>query len=289
MRDLNYDFHTLCQRNADGSRSTQTRRSRELAQIANELHQLGYRGLRAQNLKPRHVERLVGHWLERSYQPGTIKNRMAALRWCTEKLNKPGLVAADNARYGIPDRTLVSATSKAQTLDREKLNEIPCPYVRMSLELQAAFGLRREEAIKFKPSYADRTDDVVLKPSWTKGGRARTIPLLTEHQRVVLNRAARLAGDGSLIPPERKYVHQLKRYENQTAAAGLSKLHGLRHHYAQMRYAELTGRPAPHAGGKSTRELNADERRIDREARHVISRELGHERVKGITDVYLGR
>lgn len=39
-------------------------------------------------------------------------------------------------------------------------------------EMQAAFGLRREESIKFAPSFADRGDSVVLKPSWTKGGKA---------------------------------------------------------------------------------------------------------------------
>jgi hypothetical protein len=34
----------------------------------------------------------------------------------------------------------------------------------MSLELQRAFGLRREEAIKLNPSYADRGDRLALKP-----------------------------------------------------------------------------------------------------------------------------
>ena len=43
----------------------------------------------------------------------------------------------------------------------------------MSLELQRAFGLRREEAMKFQPSYADQKDHITLKASWTKGGRAQ--------------------------------------------------------------------------------------------------------------------
>lgn len=41
----------------------------------------------------------------------------------------------------------------------------------MSLQLQQAFGLRREESIKFQPRYADRGDHIALKGSWTKGGR----------------------------------------------------------------------------------------------------------------------
>ncbi len=39
------------------------------------------------------------------------------------------------------------------------------PHVRMSLELQRAFGLRREEAIKFSPGYADKGDHLNLKAS----------------------------------------------------------------------------------------------------------------------------
>ena len=66
----------------------------------------------------------------------------------------------------------------------------------MSLELQQAFGLRREEAIKFIPDYADQGDHLVLKPSWTKGGKARVIPVRTAEQRAVLNRAHALDWEG---------------------------------------------------------------------------------------------
>jgi hypothetical protein len=94
------------------------------------------------------------------------------------------------------------------------------PYVRLSLDLQSAFGLRREGAIKFQPMYADRGDRLVLKDSWTKGGRAREIPIRTAAQREVLDRAHRLAGRGSLIPADRTYIQHLKVYERHTANAG---------------------------------------------------------------------
>jgi integrase len=146
---------------------------------------------------------------------------------------------------------------------------------------------RREEAIKFAPGHADKGDHLLLKPSWTKGGKARTIPVRTEAQRDVLDRAYRLAGGGSLIPSERNYRQQLRVYERHTANAGLSNLHGLRHQYAQTRYEELTGWKAPAAGGPPARELDTAQRAEDREARLIISRELGHERA-GIVTVYCG-
>jgi hypothetical protein len=42
----------------------------------------------------------------------------------------------------------------------------------------------------------------VLKGSWTKGGRPRTVPITTPEQRAVLDAAHRLAGSGSLIPAQ---------------------------------------------------------------------------------------
>jgi len=182
----------------------------------------------------------------------------------------------------------VTNVSKAQRLDDAQLEKVKDGHVRMSLELQRAFGLRREEAIKFIPAYADRGDKLVLKDTWTKGGRAREIPIRTEAQREVLRRAHQLAGRGSLIPSDRRYVQQLRIYERHTAAAGLSKLHGLRHEYAQQRYWELTGWPAPAAGGPRAAQLDPAQRALDRQARQQISRELGHERTN-ITAIYLGR
>ncbi|MDH3282428.1 MAG: integrase domain-containing protein, partial [Gammaproteobacteria bacterium] len=156
------------------------------------------------------------------------------------------------------------------------------------------------EAIKFQPAYADQGDRLVLKASWTKGGKAREIPIRTDDQRAALKAAHQVAGRGSLIAPERTYVQQLRVYERQTANAGLSKLHGLRHQYAQARYHALTeemsnalgisggGWRAPVDGGPSRTELSAAQRGIDRLARVRVSRELGHEREQ-ITAVYLGR
>ena len=131
-------------------------------------------------------------------------------------------------------------------------------------------------------------DRLVLKGSWTKGGRPREIPIETQAQRDLLDRAKAFTHGGSLIPAGSSYIEHLKLYENQTAAAGLEKLHGLRHAYAQERYDTLTGRHAPAAGGKKSGQLSAEEKKLDYEARMQISKELGHGR-EVVTVVYLGR
>jgi len=288
MRGLNHQLKQLCRHNREGSYGTQVRRERELTLMANQLHEIGFRGMNSHSLKPKHVEALVRHWLEKEVAAGTIKNRMAAFRWWARKVNRQNVVARSNDHYGIPNRQFVTNTSKAKSILEVDLAKVRDEYVRMSLELQQAFGLRREEAIKFIPTFADQDDHLTLKPSWTKGGKTRAIPIRTPEQRDVLDRAHTLSGKGSLIPGNRNYHQQLRIYEGHTLRAGLSKMHGLRHAYAQKRYEELTGWKAPAAGGPPCKSLTQMQRDRDREVRLIISRELGHEREQ-ITAVYLGR
>jgi hypothetical protein len=262
VRRLNYQLKQLCKRNRDGSYGTQAQRERVLTLIANQLHKLGFAQMHARSLKPKHVEALVRHWLENEIAVGTIKNRMAAIRWWAAKVGKQNAVARSNAHYGIPCRQFANSTNRAKTLEAEKLARVTDAHVRMSLELQREFGLRREEAIKIRPDLADKGNVLWLKPSWTKGGRDREVPIRTESQRVVLDKARALAGKGSLIPAHKTYKSQENLYEGQCIRAGLCKMHGLRH--------------------------ADDQRALDKKARAVISTELGHNREQ-ITVTYLGR
>jgi hypothetical protein len=288
MRDLNYELKQLCHRNRDGSYGTQRDRVRVLDRIANQLHELSYRHMGAASLKSKHVERLVEHWKAEGLTVGTIKNRMAGLRWWAEKIGKQKVVARDNVHYGIGKRQYITNVSKARELTSGDLSKISDPYTRLSLQLQAAFGLRREESIKIQPEWADRGDKLVLKDTWTKGGREREMPIRNEEQRRVLDEAKRLAGRGSLIPADKRYVEQLRRFEFQCAKAGTHRVHGHRHQYAQTRYREITGWAAPAAGGPRSKELTPAQREIDHAARLTISLELGHNREQ-IVGVYIGR
>lgn len=288
MKDLNYQLMKLCRDNRDGSYSTQATRSRILDLIANQLHELGYQRMQAKSLKPKHIDALVSSWKDQSISVGTFKNRLSALRWWANRVGKADMIPKDNSAYGIDNRSYVGKESKAWNLKEAQLAKISDEYIRLSLRLQAAFGLRREEAIKFSPKYAIKDDRIKLKPTWTKGGRARTVPILTDVQRVLLDEVKALAKGGALIPPNKKYEKQLHRYERQVRTAGIKNPHGLRHAYAQRRYEELTGWKAPVAGGPASKSLTKDQRPRDKGARETISRELGHSREE-ISARYLGR
>jgi hypothetical protein len=241
MHDLNYQLKGICFANKDGSEATQAARLRSLNLMANQLHDLGFRHLSPNGLKPKHVAALLQLWKSSSISSATIKNRLAHLRWWAIKVRKPGIIPNSNSSLDVTPRVFVTNLSKAVTLSQDSLDLISDPFIKLSLQLQAAFGLRREESIKFIPSWADKGSSIILKGSWCKGGQQREIPITHQLQRDILDSAHILAGSNSLIPHNRSYIQHLKVYESLTSRAGLHKLHGLRHKFAQNRFLDLTG------------------------------------------------
>jgi hypothetical protein len=55
-------------------------------------------------------------WFDQELSIGTIKNRMAVIRWWSQKVNKQNVVARSNEHYGIPDRRFISNESKAKSV-----------------------------------------------------------------------------------------------------------------------------------------------------------------------------
>lgn len=289
MRQLNYELREMTRRFREGSFATQANRRNMLQLFADQLYEAGYKKMHAHDFKGRHINKLLERWKADGLSHSTIKNRMSVLRWWAGKVNNPGVLARENSHYGIERRTYVARESKARDLPEDKLAKIRHPYVRMSLELQRAFGLRREESIKIRPHQADHGDRLVLKDTWCKGGRPREVPIRTQEQRDVLERAKALVKlkSAALIPADKRYVEHLHTYEMSVVRAGLRKMHGLRHAYAQARFEELTGFPCPVMGGPSQAEMTDQQVQADYDARLLISEELGHARIS-ITNAYLG-
>ncbi|HAU1514355.1 TPA: phage integrase N-terminal domain-containing protein [Legionella pneumophila] len=259
-----------------------------------DLHELGFKVGHLNGLKPKHIYVLVEHWKKQGKSPATIKNYMSKLRKLAYFLDKPKLVKTGNDSYQIDKRTYTPTQNKAIHLI--DLNLCTDPHIRLSLEAQMLFGLRREESMKFVVSEAWNGDCLHIKPSWTKGGIGRLLKITNEERMKWLSKVWQQMKRGeSLIPTERTYKQHLGHYQQQAKLMGVCKLHGLRHAYAQRRYTELTkefdslkvGLICPIAGGKTTKKLNREEKQIDKQARSIISRELGHSRLN-ITKTYLG-
>jgi hypothetical protein len=285
MNDLAMDLVRLTYHNRDGSLATQANRRRGLSAAAADLYELGFRVPAAASLKPKHVTALVDYWYGQGISTGTVKNRVGWLRWWAEKVNKAAVIPADNLELGIRDRG-GDQRNRAWTLPPGLT--MPDPRMMLSLRMMQEFGLRVEEALKIRPMAADRLGMLlVLKGSWTKGGRPRDIPIRTLSQLALLAEAQKLVGSASMIPTEDTFIRHRRRLEHETLKRGLTNLHGLRHGYAQRRYRELTGWDCPKSGGPDGKTFTVEQRGKDKEARLAISQELGHARV-AITVVYLG-
>lgn len=259
-----------------------------------DLHQAGFKLGHINGLKPKHIYVLVELWKKQGKNSGTIKNYMSKLRKVGILLNKPQLVKPDNDAYQIPRRSYAPTHNKA--IYQIDFSQCTDPLIRLSLEAQSLFGLRREESMKLILSEAWQGDSLKIKPSWTKGGVGRTLYITNDEQRKwLLNAVQQVPTGQSLIPPSRAYKQHLSHYQTQTRQMNLSKCHGLRHAYAQRRYKELTqnfdatgkGLICPMAGGVSSKLLKGNERLWDRKARGIISRELGHSRI-AIVKIYCG-
>jgi hypothetical protein len=163
-------------------------------------------------------------------------------------MEKPNLIKPKNDAYNIEKRSYAPKQNKAiHYVDFEKCTD---PHIRLSIEGQALFGLRREESMKFVLSEAWNGRSLKIKPSWTKGGIGRTLSITNEKQRQWLIEVSTLIKPGeSLIPADRTYKQHLNHYQAQTKAMGVAKLHGLRHAYAQRRYHELTRSLDPRGQG----------------------------------------
>jgi site-specific recombinase XerD len=284
--DLQRSINQILQSTRVGSYETRHARKKILHLFSDDLVTLGY-GLRhIKGLKEKHITAVIKSWMKNEVQNATLKNRASALRFLCKCINKPSIIKSNEA-MGIGKRSYLPTENKA--IHNPDFSKITNRYVYVSLQLQRVFGLRREEAIKIKPHMADKNNHIALLSSWCKGGRSRLVPIRTEEQRYWLEQAKKQAGKfgNSLVPKNKKYIHQRNIYDKQVQRAGLRNLHGLRHAYAQNRYKELTGWDAPIAGGLRLKQLTYEQKQIDHEARMILSEELGHSR-KYITSNYCG-
>jgi len=282
-------IYYLTRHNKDGSFATQRARVQRLNQIGTDLIQAGFKLRHIRGLKQKHIYFLVNHWKQSGLSPGTIKNRLSDLRWACEKFGRPEVVP-NNSVLQVEKRQLIPDSDKSMTLTSEHLTKVSSPYIRLSLQLQALFGLRREEAMKIKVFQADKGHHLELQGSWAKNGRPRTVPIQTQAQRALLDDIKTFLKKPhlSLIPENKKYSEHLKVYEKQVQRAGIYHAHGLRHAYAQQCYLEFTGFPCPLKGGPKRKPLTPHQAKHDKAARLEVSRHLGHNRL-GVTDQYLSR
>jgi len=190
LRSAKFSINELVKQKHSLSYASQADMRHMLFRCIKDLHTLGYKIGHIKGLQAKHIYALVNHWQSQGKNPATIKNYMSKLRSTAALLNNPKLIKPDNAAYNISNRSYAPLHNKAiHSIDLSKCTDL---HIRLSLEGQALFGLRREESMKFTLSEAWFGDHIKIQPSWTKGGIGRTLTITNSPYAPVFNNCSSL-------------------------------------------------------------------------------------------------
>jgi site-specific recombinase XerC len=289
-----YQVRQILKYNRDGSPDRQLARHQNLMRCIDQLQARGYaRRWDVHKLGKKEVSRLVHDWRDQGLAHRTIANRMVDLRWLADKVGRLDQIPS-NKDIGIGLRKNQEGYGETRAIapDWAKIHALP-ERERLITELRIEFGLRTQEAIKFQHAYATQAPDKIqLKGSWTKGGRPREVPITQDRQRDLLDRVGRFQRaneERSMIPADQRFRTYYAQYNAARHAAEVAG-HEYRHHWAQRRFADVSGGiEAPHAGGPAYVSLSDDEKQRWNLAAAVVNQELGHgEGREDITATYIG-
>ncbi|HKJ84204.1 MAG TPA: integrase domain-containing protein [Mariprofundaceae bacterium] len=158
-------------------------------------------------------------------------------------------------------------------------------------ELCIFLGLRVKEAslIDCVSSYNELLGDGIISiTKGSKGGRPRKLEEINPDQVEIIKKAAEFQGSGdSLIPENMNW----KKWNNNELSKGRKVLRylniygyrELRSAYAAEKYFSITNQPAPCNGGRIV------DKDLDKHARQVIAKELGHGRIDVVSSYIGGR
>lgn len=208
-------------------------------------------------------------------------------------------VASAKDPRGVSDRGLVQPALGAG-IDANARDPVPSQFDKegvlaaidaadrrygLIFRVQDAFGLRRLEAIMFRPHEDDRGDHLAILAG-TKGGRPRKVPIATPAQRALVNECKEavakgdsLSGKGlTLKAARRRYKHLAEKVGITRAGLGVTG-HGLRHGYLHREYRREVGVDVPVREASAPRPRG----RIARDARRRLAEAMGHSRASILT------
>lgn len=263
-----------------------------------DLHYLGFHIESMSNLREKHIVAWVELLVKNGQKPATIQNKLSVLRIYCSWIGKYGMVRSPE--YYVTDASLVkriTATKVDKSWDSKNVSNLieavslKDPNVGLQLEFCDVFGLRRLEAIMFKPHISDEGTYLHVRAG-TKGGRPRMIPITSEQQRRLLDKAKAMADpkSGLICCPGMTLKQAINRFKYVMRYCCITKAgegvtaHGLRHGYVHHRYQERTGGGKLPVKGGTPGEVDP---MIDKVVKLKIMEEVGHSRLS-VTTAYGG-
>lgn len=255
------------------------------------------------NFREKHFKLLLALWISKGLSSSTLQNRASVLRtFCTwiGRANMIGPLESYVVDKTLVKRVQVATTDKSWTgngLDfDEVLKKIDAYDLQAGAQLRIikAFGLRREEAVCFRPNRAKllgADQNSIYVEFGTKNGLKRYVPIDTDYQREMLDYACSLAKttethigweDLTLKQAVKKMANIMQKFKITKKDANAT-LHGLRHENMHDIHEEVTGHPVPAKGGV-VEDMDPE---LVLKARYKMTQAAGHARL-GITNAYAG-
>ena len=262
------------------------------------------------NLGQKHLHAMVQVWQREHLAPATIQTYLSFLRGLGMWMGKHGFVRGP-AHYGLSveeyQRHEYAQRDKSWSVrgvDIQAVIEQVCAYDRhvgASLRLIQAMGLRRKEAVLFRPFesivpfeatglvYEDKMADQYVRIKGN-GGRVRFIPLDSSARRAAVDFAQDVvSSQGAHIGnPTYDLKQNLRRFDYVLEKFGITfrelgvTAHALRHEALIEHFEALTGQPPPVRGSG---DLPAE---VDQAARQAVAALAGHSRIRS-AGAYLGQ
>jgi site-specific recombinase XerD len=230
--------------------------------VLNSLREwTGTRSLK--QLDSQRVEAFVSTLQERVANGGltrrTAENYLSALNRVIEYTNQrldrnletisPKEVNLSRGSFQYVDRAISRETHEKFVSFLSEKQDIRAQALRYSVELQREFGLRLRESLAIKAETIERALSTnvlhLTRDDLTKNAREREIPVRTESQREVLEKAYEFMKENNLfslaptqtLKEQYNYAYEVKKEFERTTNESFS-FHGERHAFAQQCIAE---------------------------------------------------
>ena len=212
-------------RNKSVSLATLKARRQIMTQFFKELFELGYKLPSIYSFREKHAKVLFSKWETDGLSASTLQSRYTCMQLFSTWIGKYDMlqplekylsnplagkrtyVATEDKSWDVNDVMTEEIITKAMAMDK---------YVGHQLKLIKAFGIRRKEAVCFRPHVCiDQDNNVIQVYQGTKGGRYRVVPIRTEEQHSVLAECCRLAKRHSdhIGNPEKTLEQNLRRLQ----------------------------------------------------------------------------
>ena len=287
-----YQLKGIFKYNIDGSQNTREIRFQSLRRFIDHMQQ--NRGYSTHwdlhRLGKKELHRYVHDLKTKGLAHRTIENNLKDIRWLASKVGRADQMLT-NRQCGLKQRVF-NNENKAVRLNAVHLAKLDDRMKLINL-LKSEFGLREKEALKFNYAKATTSPNKInLEKNWCKNGRPRSIEIVNDRQRELLQKVGEFQKqnrDYSMIPKDLKFATYRGYVQDKTKEVGF-KGHGLRHQWAHDRFHQLAGMPCPIVGGPAFKDLNQEQKEKWEAAAQKVNQELGHGKDRmDTTATYIGR